>query len=119
MEKRQIEFYLLSMNQHDNFLFSYFTQINWKCILGFNINKLKRELKLENKVLKEFYIRIQTDIPYNQKDSFNNYELYTYAEGFINFDFDEFGNLKTKTLFSKIINKAIKRSSNKQKSIKT
>ena len=36
---------------------------------------MKRELKLENKALKDFYIRIQTDIPYNKKDSFNNYEV--------------------------------------------
>lgn len=28
---------------------------------------MKRELELENKALKEFYIRMQIDIPYNKK----------------------------------------------------
>ena len=82
-------------NQHDNYLFGYFTEINSKCVFGINVRKLRRELKIENKTLKEFYIRMQTDIPYGTKDTFNNYEIYTFAEGYIHYDFDEFGNLKT------------------------
>ena len=82
-------------NQQDNYLFGHFTEINSKCIFGINIKKLKRELKLEDKVLKEFYIRMQSDLPYSQTDNFNNYEIYTFAEGYIHYDFDEFGNLKT------------------------
>ena len=62
--------------------------------LAFNINKLKRELKLEDRMLKEFYIRMQSDLSYSQIDNFNNYEIYTFVEGYIHYDFDEFGNLK-------------------------
>ena len=85
-------------NQHDNFLFGHFTEINSKCIFGVNVQKLKRELRLEDKALKEFFIRMQTDLPYQNSETFNNFELYTFAEGYIHYAFDEFGNLTTGSL---------------------
>ena len=85
-------------NQHDNFLFGYFTEINSKCVFGINMLKMKRELKLENKALKEFYIRMQSDLSYDFNENFNNFEIFTIAEGYIHYEFDEFGNLKTRNI---------------------
>ena len=76
-------------NQQDNYLFNNFAEINFKCVFGININKLRIELKLEEKTKKEFYIRMESTISYNLQDNFNNYELYTYDEGFTHYDFVE------------------------------
>lgn len=76
-------------NYFDEFLFGYFTEINSKCVLNFNINDIKKTLEIGNKLLNEFYICIESDIVYEPefKDEFSNYQIYTFCESKINYNY--------------------------------
>lgn len=89
-------------NHMDNFFFGYFTEINSKCLFGINIPKVKRELGIEGQNLKEFYICCETDLIYEPqfKETFANFETYTYIEGEISYEFDRRGNILTKEVIS-------------------
>jgi hypothetical protein len=74
----------------DDYKFGYENEVQSRALLGFSFDKIKK--KFDNQKIDSFTICIENGISPNYVDNFTTYNIYTYYEGAIDYNFDEHGN---------------------------
>ena len=83
-----------NINIMDYFSFGYDKEVQSRALFGFSLPLIKRYLGIEGKSLKNFYICFENGLSFDYQDTFALYQLYTYGEGILEYEFDNEGNIK-------------------------